>query len=134
MNTIILVVAGAISAAVLCLLLHKLAAESYKEILTLLLVAIAAIYIGPVIGSSESSAYTEISFAVLLIILSIFALRGPLPILAAGYFLHGAWDVIHPALLPHVLPHWYAPLCVGFDMTVAVYLIQIHRSRIMGVS
>lgn len=123
-----LLVFGAISAAAMCFVLKRWAPVRQKDILTLLLVYIAAIYVGPVIGGEHSTGYLEIGFALALTIVCLFALRGGLLVLAAGYFAHAAWDGLHGFVLPHVLPPWYAPLCIGFDLCVALYLLIKYRS------
>lgn len=117
-----LLAAGALLAGSMCLALNVTARQSAKDILTLLLAFIAAIYVGPLIGTTASVQYIEYSFALALTAWCVFALRRGAEFLAIGYVLHGLWDALHPALLPHVLPHWYAPLCIGFDFTVALYL------------
>ena len=55
------------------------------------------------------------------------ALRAPLWVLALGYLLHGLWDMLHGAVLPHVMPEWYAPLCIGYDITLALLIFRRYR-------
>lgn len=51
--------------------------------------------------------------------------------LAAGWALHPAWDVglhvIGPAA--DVAPHWYAILCISFDLLVAAYVWVTLKER-----
>ena len=43
--------------------------------------------------------------------------------LAAGWAVHAAWDIGLPsATAPPFVPAWYPPLCVGFDLAVAVWI------------
>lgn len=130
MTYVALLGAGALLAGLLCILLQQLGTTRSKDVFTLLLVYIAAIYVGPLIGSNEPAQYVEYAFAILLAGWCVVALRGSWVMLAAGYFAHGLWDALHPALLPHVLPPWYAPLCIGFDVTVALYLFARAQSAI----
>ena len=45
-------------------------------------------------------------------------------LLAAGYFAHGGWDVLHHlGALPTLLPEWYVPFCLGYDGIVGAYLL-----------
>lgn len=125
MTYLTLLAAGALLAGFMCFVLHAVARQSGKDILTLLLAFIAAIYVGPLIGTTQAVQYIEYSFALALTGWCVLALHKSAGFLGVGYLLHGAWDALHPALLPHVLPHWYAPLCIGFDFTVAIYLLFI---------
>lgn len=43
-----------------------------------------------------------------------------------GWLLHVLWDIgLYPAQTAPYVPHWYAWLCVGFDVVMALYLIVI---------
>lgn len=42
--------------------------------------------------------------------------------LAVGWAFHGLWDLVIPLMesVDH-MPHWYAGLCLGFDIAIAAY-------------
>lgn len=51
-------------------------------------------------------------------------------VLAMGWALHVAWDLVIPAHHSGVVvPDWYPVLCVGFDLALAAYLLQSGRGR-----
>lgn len=46
-------------------------------------------------------------------------------VLAAGWALHVAWDLSFPSHHSGALvPYWYPWLCVGFDLSLAVYILR----------
>jgi hypothetical protein len=43
---------------------------------------------------------------------------------AAGYLGHAAWDAIHHhKAVDTVIPDWYVPLCIGYDLVVGAYIL-----------
>jgi hypothetical protein len=43
--------------------------------------------------------------------------------LCLGWLLHVVWDAgVHPAQVAPYVPAWYAWLCMGFDVVIAVYV------------
>lgn len=51
--------------------------------------------------------------------------------LAAGWLLHAGWDVgLHSTTATPFVPAWYPPLCVGFDLVLAVWIAA--RARVLG--
>lgn len=43
--------------------------------------------------------------------------------LAAGYFLHGIWDLLYDAFrLPNLIPPHYDLFCLSIDFTIGIYL------------
>ena len=126
MMLLILILQGALAGALTAVLVARLAPSWYREVLAVFLAVIAALYAGPEIDAGRLFSL-ELGFATILIILSIVALRAPLWLLALGYLLHGLWDMLHGAVLPHVMPPWYAPLCIGYDITLAVFIFVKYR-------
>ena len=125
----LLVISGAIAGMATALLLGRFFEQRYTEILVILLAVIAALYVGPTIGGAQSAFMLETSVALLLIALSVYALRANLLVLAAGYALHGLWDMTHGLWVRHILPPWYAPMCVGYDLAVAACIVYEYRRR-----
>ena len=100
MMLLILILQGALAGALTAVLVARLAPSWYREVLAVFLAVIAALYAGPEIDAGRLFSL-ELGFATILIILSIVALRAPLWLLALGYLLHGLWDMLHGAVLPH---------------------------------
>lgn len=72
----------------------------------------------------------ELGGLALFTLVALVALRTAPWLLAVGWMAHIAWDVgLHgtPAA-PHV-PAWYPPLCIGFDLMVAVLITGLLRTR-----
>ncbi len=126
MITFILILQGAIAGALTGVLVARFAPSWYREILAVFLAVIAALYAGPEINAGNLFS-VEMLFATGLIVVSVVALRAPLWVLAQGYLLHGLWDMLHGAVLPHVMPEWYAPLCIGYDITLALLIFRRYR-------
>ena len=122
----LLVFGGAIARIATAVIVLKVFSQRYVEILAIFLAVIAALYVGPTIGGGQPAYFLEFIVALLLIALCVYAVRGSLLVLAAGYALHGLWDLAHGPLVPHVLPVWYAPLCVGYDIAVAACIVYFY--------
>jgi hypothetical protein len=125
----LLVLSGAIAGVATALLIARFFAQRYVEILAVLLAVIAALYVGPTIGGAEPAFVLETLVALVLIALAVYALRASILVLAVGYALHGLWDLTHGLWVPHILPEWYAPMCVGYDLAVAVCIVYEYRRR-----
>ena len=49
-------------------------------------------------------------------------------ILAAGYFLHGCWDMLYDFFkLPGSIPPHYDLFCSSLDFTIALYLLAFNK-------
>jgi uncharacterized protein DUF6010 len=56
--------------------------------------------------------------------LAVVGLRASTTALAAGYALHGVWDLLHhPRAVPTRVASWFPPTCAAFDFVVAVALL-----------
>jgi hypothetical protein len=49
-------------------------------------------------------------------------------LLAAGYFAHGLWDLVHHRRgIDTAMPWWWVPGCLGYDAVLGAYiLIRFH--------
>jgi len=95
------------------------------DLLVILLAVIGAIYIGFALkdGRPRETAI-ELGFALLTILLAIVGLWFSPYILALGYFLHGAWDIIHhPNLIQTHLVRWWPPFCLVYDWLMAGFIL-----------
>lgn len=61
--------------------------------------------------------------AVCFVFLSYYGIKKHPSILAAGYFLHGLWDLGYSYLhLPPLTPPHYDLFCLAVDVTIGIYL------------
>ena len=129
MDYLVWVGIGAIGAFTFIFCLQRFANDRLKDVLSIMLAFVAAVYVGPSLGSSMLADVMEVLFASGLTILAIFGLRGSWLLLAAGYFIHGLWDAFHGPVMHVYLPDWYAPACIGYDWVTALYIYVIHRTE-----
>jgi hypothetical protein len=117
------VATGAVAGLGFCLALARWQRANVTTLLCLSLVYIAAIYVGPTVGNFAPGALFDATMSLVFFGVAAAALRGNRWLLAAGYFGHGALDAVHGPVLEAMLPNWYAPMCLGFDWAVAVWIL-----------
>jgi hypothetical protein len=65
-----------------------------------------------------------------LALYSVFAVAGALGrvrVLALGWALHAAWDmVVHASAPGELVPEWYRWACLVYDVVAAGYLFRLH--------
>ena len=45
-------------------------------------------------------------------------------LLAAGYFAHGLWDLVHHRRgIDTAMPWWWVPGCLGYDLVLGAYIL-----------
>src|ERR1700712_203335 len=97
----------------------------------LILSGIGFLYVGFTWSDLKSFIITAIQ-AVVFLFIAYFGVKRSLYILAAGYFLHGLWDLAYD-LFPdtHLIPPHYDLFCLSIDFTMGVYLflVQYRLSR-----
>ena len=50
--------------------------------------------------------------------------------LSAGWMLHIGWDVfVHGGGHPGYVPVWYPGVCIGFDIIIAIYALNLVRRK-----
>lgn len=96
-----------------------------KMIYGLALSGIGFLYVGFVWSNLHALVVNSIQ-AILFLFLAYYGIKKSMYVLAAGYFLHGCWDIIYSyfqnaALIP---PH-YDIFCSTLDFTIAVYLLVL---------
>jgi len=94
-----------------------------KMIYALVLAGIGFLYVGFVWTHLESLVINSIQ-AVAFVLLAYYGIKKNSYILAAGYLLHGCWDITYgffrdPGLIP---PH-YDLFCSSLDFTICIYII-----------
>ena len=109
------------------ILLQKL---DKKVIYGLILSGIGFLYVGFTWSDLKSFIITVIQ-AIIFLFIAYFGVKKSLYIMAAGYFLHGLWDLAYD-LLPdnHLIPPHYDLFCLSIDFTMGFYLLVIqYRSQ-----
>ena len=95
-------------------------------LLALLLMAIAAIYVGFAIASNEPKAIIIESVVAIIYLYAIaLGLMWSAWVLVVGYFAHGAWDWVHHHDFGTDTPAWYIPACVIYDWIVGAFLAYL---------
>ena len=109
------------------ILLHKL---DKKVIYGLILSGIGFLYVGFTWSDPKSFVITAIQ-AIIFLFIAYYGVKKSLYIMAAGYFLHGLWDLAYD-LFPdnHLIPPHYDLFCLSIDFTMGFYLLVIqYRSQ-----
>lgn len=83
-------------------------------------------------GDSTSTAYLELLAAVPFVAIALLCFhmgwKTPSYLLAAGWALHGTYDLGHDLFFAnHGTPVWYPVMCGVFDYVMAAYLILLNR-------
>lgn len=117
------IIIGILGALAQILLFEFLKQFNKNSIYALTLAAIGFLYVGYTWTDIPTVIITSIQ-AIIFLFIAYYGLAKNTYILAAGYFLHGLWDIVYPfwgdtALLP---PH-YDWFCMSLDFTVGIYLI-----------
>lgn len=119
------ILAGGLAAAVLTALVHGRRWE--QAFWSAALVVAALVYPAVALGAGlpETAARAFVAALPWLAVAVAAPRFGPL-LLAAGWAAHGVWDMI-PVNRPW-MPAFYPPLCLGFDLVVAVRLLASRYS------
>ncbi len=91
----------------------------------LLLAFIAAVYLGfALVDGRMKQLMIEITFIVFIVSLAALGLWVSPYFFVAGYFAHGAWDILHhPKGIQTKLVSWWPPFCLVYDWIIAVFLM-----------
>lgn len=96
----------------------------------LILCAIGFLYVG-FAWTDIRVAVTSAVQALIFLLIAYFGAKHCLLLLAAGYFLHGAWDLIFGFWASSkLLPPHYDLFCLAVDFTIGFYLLIIYYGRI----
>ena len=91
----------------------------------LILCGIGFLYVGYTWTDLTSLVITATQ-AVCFVFLAYFGMKRNSYLLAAGYFLHGLWDLGYDILtLPKLIPPHYDLFCLSIDFTMGAYLIVL---------
>lgn len=120
---------GVVAGAAYCYLVHRHFKRHAQAIYGATLVYIAAVYVGPALARGAPGDVLEILASLGFFALAVAGIAGADALLSAGYILHGMWDAFHVDLAYTLLPDWYAPLCIGFDWVVGVWIVRLMKKK-----
>jgi len=119
-------IVGIVLGLAFVLLVHSVPPQPARQLIALFLAFIACVYCGALLAQSVPTHFAalELAVATAVLVCAVIGLRASTPYLAAGYVLHGAWNVLHhPNVVPTRVARWFPPLCAAFDFVVAVALL-----------
>jgi hypothetical protein len=94
-----------------------------KVIYGLILSGIGFLYVGFTWTNTQALILNAIQ-AIFFLFFAYYGIKRGLYFLAAGYFLHGAWDLVYD-LFPNsnLIPPYYDLFCLSIDFTIGSYLL-----------
>ncbi len=117
------IIIGISSGLLIILLFNILKGFDKKLIYGLILCGIGFLYVGFAWTDISSLIITALQ-AIFFLLLAYFGIKRNLYFLAAGYFLHGLWDIMYDLLrLPNLIPPHYDLFCLSIDFTIGIYLV-----------
>ena len=94
-----------------------------RSMYSLILVGIGFLYVGYTWSDLNSLIITSIQ-AIVFLFIAYWGLKKSLLILAAGYFLHGIWDLVYGFVdNSSLIPPGYDLFCSSLDFVIGIYLI-----------
>jgi hypothetical protein len=105
-----------------------LPAEVRLPVHAVLLAGIAAVYVGFAIADGRTRFLVmQVAGVLAFGALAVAGLSVHTGFLAAGYVLHGVWDLLHHRTdVPARRAPWYIPLCLAYDWIVGAYLLLLY--------
>jgi Family of unknown function (DUF6010) len=124
-----------ISSGLLTILLISILKQLDKTIVYgLILSGIGFLYVGYVWTDLQAIVINSIQ-AVLFLLIAYFGIKKNMNFLAAGYFLHGAWDMVyHLFQNSNLIPPHYDLFCLSIDFTMGFYLLLLKYRNKKNVS
>jgi len=118
-----------ISSGLLTIFLLALLKQLDKRLLYgLILAGIGFLYVGFVWTDLNQLVGNSIQ-AILFVFLAYYGVKRSIYILAAGYFLHGAWDLVYDLMAsPGLIPPHYDWFCSTLDFTIGIYIVLFKRN------
>jgi hypothetical protein len=113
-----------ISSGLLTILLISILKHLNKKIVYgLILSGIGFLYVGYTWTDISSLIITALQ-AIFFLLFAHYGIKRNLYFLAAGYFLHGLWDLAYDLFrVPDLLPPHYDLFCLSIDFTIGIYLV-----------
>ncbi|MDB5276608.1 MAG: hypothetical protein JWR61_1563 [Ferruginibacter sp.] len=120
-----------ISSGLLIILLIGLLKQLDKKIIYgMALAGIGFLYVG-FAWTNLQALVVNCAQAILFLFLAYYGIKKSLNFLAAGYFLHGCWDIAyHYFQDPGLIPPHYDLFCSSLDFTIAVYLLILNKRNL----
>ena len=122
------IIIGFFSGLLIILLLGILKQPDKNIVYGLILSGIGFLYVvftWKDISSLIITALQEIAF----VLVAYCGMKRNLYYLAAGYFLHGLWDLAYDLFrLPNLIPPHYDLFCLSIDFTMGIYLVILKLS------
>ena len=119
-------VIGILLGLVFVLVVHSVEPMPARQMIALFLALTACVYAGALLAQQVpfAIAVAELAVTAIVFALAVVGLRASTTALAAGYALHGVWDLAHhPRAVPTRVASWFPPLCAAFDFVVAIALL-----------
>ena len=116
---------GISSGLIIILLFAILKQFDKKVVYGLILTAIGFLYVGYAWTDLQALIVNSVQ-AVFFLLLAYYGIKKSLYILAAGFFLHGSWDLVYHLFADsNLLPPRYDLFCFSIDFTMGFYLLWI---------
>jgi len=124
-----------ISSGILIIVIFSLLRIFHKPtIYGLILSGIGFLYVGFTWTDTPSLILTSVQ-AILFVLIAYYGVRNHLYLLAAGYFLHGLWDMAYSQFRgSNLIPPHYDIFCLTIDFTMGLYLVLLQRRLIKKVA
>ena len=119
-------VIGVVLGLLFVLLVHTIPPQPARQAIALFLAFTACVYAGAMLSQTPPAPFIALELMISAVVFTLAAvgLRASTTALAAGYVLHGVWDLLHrPRAVPTRVATWFPPLCAAFDFVVAIALL-----------
>jgi hypothetical protein len=126
------VMIGIVSGLLTILTIGILKRLDKQTIYGLILSGIGFLYVGFTWIDMQSLIVNSLQ-AIFFLLFAYYGIKKSLYLLAAGYFLHGMWDMAYN-LLPakNLIPPGYDLFCLSIDFTIGFYLLLIKYRTVKG--
>jgi hypothetical protein len=100
-----------------------------KVVYGLILSGIGFLYVGFVWTDVRALIINSVQ-AVVFLLFAYFGIKRSIYILAAGYFVHGCWDITYQLFQKaELIPPHYDLFCLSIDFTMGIYLLVFNRRQ-----
>lgn len=121
------IIIGITSGLLIILLFGILKYLDKRIIYGLILSGIGFLYVGFTWTDLPALVVTAVQ-AVLFLFVAYYGMKKSVNLLAAGYFLHGCWDIAYDFFAtPGLIPPHYDLFCLSIDFTIGVYILVFKK-------
>jgi hypothetical protein len=121
------VIIGISSGLIVILLFVILKQFDKKIIYGLILTGIGFLYVGYTWTDLQALIINSIQ-AIVFLFLAYYGIKKSLYVLAAGYFLHGSWDLAYHLFADsNLIPPHYDLFCLSIDFTIGIYILLFNK-------